>query len=272
MKAIFDKLHCQNITKQKDFFKKKNKRTWFNLLWDVCLNRLTLIIIIVKNLFMGKHVKGPTRQYAGVDAKQRRKERREKFIAAGLDAFGTVGYARSTIKEICRLAGLTERYFYESFENKEDLLCTVFRRLISQLEADAQRIIETPGLSRMEIAYRTLEMFYQRFKDDPRRARIQLFEVLGVSPRVDKEYQESIQKLAFWTEFILADSFPGIDRNWLKNSIIPMSYAGGILAVAHKWYLDGFTTPLRDLVAPAVEMFLIIGGYYQEKGEGGTVS
>ncbi len=63
----------------------------------------------------------PTRQYGGIDADQRRKERREKFLAAGLEAFGTLGYAKATIKGICQLAGLTEPYFYESFENKEDL-------------------------------------------------------------------------------------------------------------------------------------------------------
>lgn len=212
---------------------------------------------------MGKQKRKPTRQYGGVDADQRRQERREKFLAAGLEAFGTNGYAKSTIKEICQLAGLTERYFYESFENKEDLLCAVYRRLITEMEEDGQKIIATPGITTEEAVYRAVKNFYLRFKNDPHRARVQLFEVLGVSPRVDREYRVSMQALARWVELSWLALFPDCDRQWLKESIIPTSTAGGIAAVAHKWVLDGFKTPVDDIVNQAMEMFMAVGHHFQ---------
>ena len=33
-----------------------------------------------------------------------------------------------------------------------------------------------------QATHQALRMFYQLFKDDPRRSRVQLFEILGVSP------------------------------------------------------------------------------------------
>lgn len=207
----------------------------------------------------------PTRQYGGIDADQRRKERRGKFLTAGLEAFGTLGYAKATIKGICQLAGLTERYFYESFENKEDLLCAVFRSLIAELEADARQVIEAPDITPDKAARQAIKNFYLRFKNDPHRARVQLFEILGVSPRVDKEYRDSMQTLSRWVELSWLELFPGSDGEWLKKTIIPTSIAGGIIAVAHKWVLDGFKTPIEDIVSQSMDMFTVIGQHFQSK-------
>ena len=206
-----------------------------------------------------------TRQYGGVDAVQRQQERREKFIDAGLEAFGTLGYVRSTIKGICQLAGLTERYFYESYQSKEDLLCAVYRRLTSELESDALAIIETPGISTRDIAFNALKMFYMHFYNDPRRARIQLFEVLGVSPRIDVEYQSAMRTLADWIVLAGAAAFPDIDREWMRQSVIPTGTAGAVIEIANQWVLDGFVRPVDEIVSQAIEVFSIVGLYYNKK-------
>jgi AcrR family transcriptional regulator len=48
------------------------------------------------------------------------------------------GYRNTTVKAVCEAAGLTERYFYESFANSEALLVaafdTVSRRVFTCLE------------------------------------------------------------------------------------------------------------------------------------------
>ena len=207
----------------------------------------------------------PTRQYGGVDADQRMHERREKFIAAGLEAFGVKGYGQTSIKGICRLAGLTERYFYESYKKKEDLLCAVFNRLIDELETGAEIILSTPGITPETAVYQITKNFYLLFLQDPRRARIQLFEVLGVSPRVDEAYRQSIKTLADWIKRTFYAMFPACDPEWLETTIIPTTIAGGMIANAHKWVLDDFQTPIDDIVSQSMEMFMAIGNHYQEK-------
>lgn len=207
----------------------------------------------------------PTRQYGGVDADQRMHERREKFIAAGLEAFGVKGYGQTSIKGICHLAGLTERYFYESFTNKEDLLCAVFNRLISELETGAEMIFSTPGITPAEAVHQITKSFYLLFLQDPRRARVQLFEVLGVSPRVDEVYRESIKTLAVWIKRTFHALFPACEPEWLETTIIPTTIAGGMIANAHKWILDGFQTPIDNIVSQSMEMFMAIGNHYQRQ-------
>ena len=64
--------------------------------------------------------------------------RRERLIEGAIRAYGELGYRNTTVKAVCEAAGLTERYFYESFANSEALLVaafdTVSRRVFDCLE------------------------------------------------------------------------------------------------------------------------------------------
>jgi AcrR family transcriptional regulator len=57
------------------------------------------------------------RNYAGLSADERRLARRERLIEGAIRAYGELGYRNTTVKAVCEAAGLTERYFYESFAN-----------------------------------------------------------------------------------------------------------------------------------------------------------
>src|SRR3954449_7388105 len=78
----------------------------------------------------------PQRTYGGVSADERVAARREKLLDAGLELFGTRGFATTGVKDICREARLTDRYFYESFANSEALFLAVFDRLTDDLFGD----------------------------------------------------------------------------------------------------------------------------------------
>lgn len=211
-------------------------------------------------------MKKPTtrnRTYGGVDASLREEDRRRKLIEAGLEAFGTKGYAKTNIKTICNLAGLTERYFYESFKHKEDLLCSLYRELIEEEKTHALNILEDTKIEPMEAALRSLKMFYQRFQQDPRRARVQLFEVLGVSPKVDKEYQSAMRILAEMVKLFLCRVFPEIPHETLNCSIIPTGLAGSMIQVSNEWVLDGFTMPLNDIINQSMDFLMAVGKHLE---------
>jgi hypothetical protein len=74
------------------------------------------------------------RSFRGVSAEQRQAERQQKLLEAGLQCFGTHGFYKVTVREICAEAKLTERYFYESFKNTESLLVAVYQRLIHDMQ------------------------------------------------------------------------------------------------------------------------------------------
>ena len=75
------------------------------------------------------------RLYRGLSAADRHAQRRERLLQAGLELFGTQGYAASSIRAVSAEASLNSRYFYESFSSREDLLYHLYRRIIEELVA-----------------------------------------------------------------------------------------------------------------------------------------
>jgi AcrR family transcriptional regulator len=120
-----------------------------------------------------------TRPYRGVSAEQRRADRRERLLEAGLDLLGGEGFGATTVRGVCARAGLTERYFYESFKDLEALLLAVFDEIIEDatravLEAVAQAPHDEREKSRAAIA-----AFVDLMTDDPRKGRVAFVEAMG---------------------------------------------------------------------------------------------
>ncbi|MEB3070765.1 TetR/AcrR family transcriptional regulator [[Mycobacterium] vasticus] len=87
---------------------------------------------------------GP-RPYGGVDAADRQASRRARLLAAGLDMLGAepAEIAEVTVRGICREAGLTARYFYESFADKDELVSAVFDAVIADLAAKTRSVVNS---------------------------------------------------------------------------------------------------------------------------------
>ena len=73
------------------------------------------------------------RTFKGMAPEDRQRERRERFMEAGFEAFGLRGYHSVTVREICAEARLTERYFYESFKDREALFSAIYERQVGVL-------------------------------------------------------------------------------------------------------------------------------------------
>lgn len=76
-----------------------------------------------------------TRRYAGRTGADRVEERRARLVRAAVDVLAEKGEAGATMTAICRQARLTERYFYESFPNRD-------AALVAALDHVADRIVE----------------------------------------------------------------------------------------------------------------------------------
>ncbi len=86
------------------------------------------------------------RPYRGVSAEARRAERRERVLDAALDEIGDVGISGLTMKRVCARAGLTERYFYESFGDRDALLQALHDRVHAAIDlAIAGALADAPA-------------------------------------------------------------------------------------------------------------------------------
>ena len=83
------------------------------------------------------------RPYRGVEAAERLTARRGRLLAAGLDLLGADHRDVSELKVrgICERAGLTVRYFYESFTDKDEFVSGVFDWVVADLAATTQAAV-----------------------------------------------------------------------------------------------------------------------------------
>ena len=135
------------------------------------------------------------RRYRGITATERRAQRRARLLEAGLEVFGTEGYAGSSVRSLSAAASMNSRYFYESFTSREDLLYHVYLDIVSGIAIDAadaladEQTIEGQARSALRAGWTALT-------EDPRKARIVALEVVGVSDRLERLRRDTRHALA----------------------------------------------------------------------------
>lgn len=113
------------------------------------------------------------RPYRGVAAADRRSDRRGRLLAAGLELFGTRGIADTRVDDVCAEAGLTKRYFYESFDSLDDLVHAVVEHVIAELAEVVVPAIAATGWRNPRPA---LMAFFGAILSDPRLVRLLVVE------------------------------------------------------------------------------------------------
>ena len=139
-----------------------------------------------------------TRPYRGVGADERRTARRAALLEAALDLLGGPDRPPVTMTAICQRAGLTERYFYESFRDRDALLVELLDLLAAEvMEAVASALdqdADTPE-TRVRAAVRAM---VDVLLDDPRKGRVALVESVTI-PALRARRQELLAGFAALT-------------------------------------------------------------------------
>lgn len=82
------------------------------------------------------------RPYGGVHARERVAQRRRQLLDAGLELLGGASQPPElTVRAICGQAGVSARYFYESFTDKDQLVAAVFDWVIADIAATTQAAV-----------------------------------------------------------------------------------------------------------------------------------
>ena len=150
----------------------------------------------------------PVRDYRGVSAGQRVADRRERLMSAGLEAFGTRGFAATGVKDICRTAGLTDRYFYESFSSNAELFTAVFDAATQRLlDATVAALAAETG-NVQDTAHAVIEAYVQALADDPRLARVIFVEPPAVGPEIEHRMRETLRAFAQLVEATFRPNLP----------------------------------------------------------------
>ncbi|MGE4427658.1 MAG: TetR/AcrR family transcriptional regulator [Solirubrobacteraceae bacterium] len=123
------------------------------------------------------------RTFKGQSAEERRAARRRRLLDAALDLIGTEGWTAATMTAICSHAGLTERYFYESFRDRDALYVALIDEIADETERAVLAAIVANAEAGEEARMRAVVAALLRvLLDDPRKGRAAMLEGLGSAP------------------------------------------------------------------------------------------
>ncbi len=119
------------------------------------------------------------RSYGGKTADERTTERRARLVAATVEVLDSRGVARTTMTSICAAAGLTERYFYESFANLDDALLAAIDDVAEEIaELAVSTLAATEGSPRDRL-HTVMRAFVDLLSRSPTRARVVVLHSTG---------------------------------------------------------------------------------------------
>jgi AcrR family transcriptional regulator len=195
------------------------------------------------------------RSYGGESATDRLARRRRQLLDAGLELFGTAGYRATTVRQLCREARVSDRYFYEQFDSTEDLLLAVYDECTAQLEEAALAGLGDRDDAVPDLARRGLDAFLAVVETDPRLARVVWFEVLGVSARVEAAYLARMQSFGHLMVAVVTERDGAADVPEAARELMATTAVGAVTYTVMTWANAGFS-PARDLVAETLARFL----------------
>lgn len=190
------------------------------------------------------------RIYGGESAEERLARQRRQFLDAGLELFGTVGYRATTVRMLCKQAGLTDRYFYKTFTDTEDLLAAVYTESLDQIQTEVITAINASANEQLANGAidAGLEAFFTAF-ENARVARVCWLEVLGVSPRIDELYTKRIEQFAD----LLLDLGKSMLPDWRlpeeETRITGLALIGAISQSALHWLLEDYRSSRSTLIS-----------------------
>jgi AcrR family transcriptional regulator len=197
------------------------------------------------------------RLYRGLSAAERHAQRRQRLLEAGLELFGTDGYAATSIRAISAAASLNSRYFYESFSSREDLLFHVYQRIVQDL---ATAIIEATATAATveEQSLGGLRASWAILTGDRRKARVLVIEVVGVSDRLERVRRENRHAMA---DILMRNalSLAGEDVQLSMNPVLTSrAMMGASMDLLVDWIHGDVETSTQEIVENLTKMFTAV--------------
>jgi AcrR family transcriptional regulator len=192
-----------------------------------------------------------TMPFKGISADDRRIDRRNRVVEAAYEIAGTDGAGVLGVGRVCRAAGLTKRYFYESFASLTELQSAVVDHAIAVMSerVDPFRPTEPGGPPQ-----RWLAAFVAALVDDQCLARVLLTETHGgaLSP-----FRHQIIDVA-----VAGMAPPGSDpQEDLRARLVAYAQIGTLGELCLAWHQGQLAMDRAVLVDVLADMFVRIDDF-----------
>ncbi|MGK0405809.1 MAG: AcrR family transcriptional regulator [Oleispira sp.] len=197
------------------------------------------------------------RTYGGLSLDQRKQQRREQFLIAGLEVFGRQGFRAATVRGLCREAKLTDRYFYEAYGTMEKLLMAVYENCMTNIRNKIlQEVAEAaPGADLHRLIHAALNCYFTEM-EDPRVARVCMLELVGISREVDDLYNGYILGFSELVMGLAQRLYPDWVLSKDEMEVLGISTIGAMRQAATNWLLTDYRIDRQLLVTSTAKIFI----------------
>jgi len=193
----------------------------------------------------------PRRSYRGATPAERSETRRIRLIEAAVQVYGELGYRNATVKSVCAAAGLTDRYFYEAFENSEALLAASFEAVTQAVLAEVVATADADGNEGFRRLRVMLRSYFTALRREAARARVFLVEMVGISDTIDKVFDNALRRIGD----LIVETLDAEREGPLATSpLLARGVASGLVGIAIAWVRSGYAAPLDDVVGAATKL------------------
>ncbi|WP_062993556.1 TetR/AcrR family transcriptional regulator [Nocardia anaemiae] len=198
-----------------------------------------------------------TRSYGGVSATERRADRRARLLAAARTSWGESGIGAVTVRGVCKTAGLTDRYFYEHFANREELLLAVADEVRDHMLAvmvQAGLAADGPAEHKLRTA---LQAFLETVAADHHIHRITSTTDLGDLPELAQRRHDVLTMIAN----LVVEHAPAVlgvtaEPDWLRRAALFIT--GGVNQLIEGWLTDTIDMTAAELAAECARMCISV--------------
>ncbi len=194
------------------------------------------------------------RKWGAKTADERRAERRCHLMSAAIKIYGERGFRNCSVKTVCNAAGLTERYFYESFSNGEDILKQCFRLVTSELILTMRETADNAGGHPRMRVRAALLTYLERLRGNPPAARLFLVEMASISRGADALVSDSLDEFGR----LLLDILHRESEGEAVPPLLLRGVIGGGLHITRAWAANGFLESIEDVADTALRLYFLV--------------
>lgn len=175
------------------------------------------------------------RRIRGLDAEQRRAQRRDQLLDAALELFAAAGYQNSSIEQICATAYVSTKSFYEVFDSREDCYLQLMRRCTERIIVRVVAQYESvAGGAEDDVTAAVIGALAHAIVDDMRVAKVLFGEGVAVSLATERQRRTNRR----WGANFLDQMWSNYGLGPRASHAVAVGVIGGLFDVIADWLMD----------------------------------
>jgi AcrR family transcriptional regulator len=191
--------------------------------------------------------------YRGQSAAERTADRRARLLEATLELWADPT-TTPTMTRVCQRAGLTERYFYESFRSLDDALVAVMDGIAAEIEELSMAAADAAGDDAAARVRASVQAFVDLVAADPRKGRVAIVEA-GANPALRPRRTRLLRRFAHRAAGEARELY-ALDRSVAEGEMAGLLFIGGMAELVSAWLDGSLAASPEQLVDAATAAFI----------------